>query len=263
PCSFGGVYFMRASQYLVAFAIFLFAANLQAQELASGARLNNLKVLSDKIDDVTTVENILKSFVKPGMSDADKAKAIWTAAVKYRHQTAPPNEELTGDWEAHDPVKIFNVYGYCMCCCCSSLIESLNRVDGRPARGRILNNHSVPEVFYDGGWHMYDCSLITYFPKPGKGEIASVDEISEAVKGWYAKNAGYKGNNAKLDELMRSDGWTGWKSKGPELLANCPYYKLGWFPAHTHGWNATMAEYDRKCEVYEYGYQLGHRALLS
>src|SRR4029077_7176537 len=24
-----------------------------------------------------------------------------------------------------------------------------------------------------------------------------------------------------------------------------------------------MGEYDRKCEVYEYGYQLGHRALLS
>ena len=34
-----------------------------------GARVNGLKVLSDKIDDVTTVENILKSFVKPGMTD--------------------------------------------------------------------------------------------------------------------------------------------------------------------------------------------------
>lgn len=62
---------------------------------------------------------------------------------------------------------------------------------------------------------------------------------------------------------MRGDNWTAWKAKGPELLANCPFYTLGWFPAKTHGWNATMIEYDRKCEVYEYGYQIGHQALLS
>src|SRR2546421_12044408 len=100
-----------------------------------GARVNNLKVLSDKVDDVTTVENILKSFTKPGMSDEERAKGIWTAAVRYRHQTAPPNEFLAADWEAHDPVKLFNVYGYCMCCCASSIIEALNREDGREARG--------------------------------------------------------------------------------------------------------------------------------
>src|SRR5687768_2699075 len=71
-------------------------------------RLNNLKVLSDRTDDVTTVENILKSFTKPGMSDEERAKGIWTAAVRYRHQTSPPNEHLAADWEAHDPVKLFN-----------------------------------------------------------------------------------------------------------------------------------------------------------
>lgn len=248
--------------YLAALTTVVLVSFPAAAQDGAGGRVNNIKVLSDKIDDVTTVDNILKSFLKPGMSDADRAKAIWTASVKYRHQTTPPNEQLAADWEAHDPVKLFNVYGYCMCCCCSSLIESLNRVDGRQARGRILNGHSVPEVFYDGAWHMYDCSLITYFPK-ANGAVASVDEISEAVTSWYAKNAGYRGNNAKLDEVMRSDGWTGWKSKGPELLSACPYYKLGWFPARTHGWNATMVEYDRKSEVYEYGYQIGHRALLS
>ena len=74
-------------------------------------RVNNLKVLSDKIDDLTTPENILKAFVKPSMSDAERAQAIWRGTVKYRHQTSPPNEYLAADWEAHDPVKIFNTYG--------------------------------------------------------------------------------------------------------------------------------------------------------
>lgn len=227
-----------------------------------GGRINNLKVLSDRIDDVTTADNILRSFVKPGMSDFKRSKALWTAAVKYRHQTSPPNEYLAGDWEAHDPVKLFNVYGYCMCCCCSALVEGLNRLDGREARGRILNGHSVAEVRYGDGWHMFDPSLINYFPR-SDGDAASVDEISAAITGWYAKNPGFKGNGGKLDGLMRSDGWTGWKSRGPELLAACPYYHLGFFPAKTHGWNSTMVEYDRKCEVYDYGYTVGHRALFS
>ncbi len=76
---------------------------------APGARLNGLKILSDRIDDVTTEDNILKSFVKPGMTDQERARAIWTALIKYRHQAPPPNEYLAADWEAHDPVKILNV----------------------------------------------------------------------------------------------------------------------------------------------------------
>jgi hypothetical protein len=248
----------------VVVAIFVPSTVRSAEEAPrSGGRLNNLKVLSDKVDDVTTVENILKSFVMPGMSQDERAKSLWKAAVRYRHQTAPPNEYLAADWEAHDPVKLFNVYGYCMCCCASALIESLNRLDGREARGRILNGHSVPEVRYDGGWHMFDASLITFFPKPGSGSVASVDEISKAVDTWYASHPGYRKDGSKLLELMRSDGWTRWKSQGPELLAACPFYRAGYLPARTHGWDATMIEYDRKAEIYEYGYHVGHRALFS
>ncbi len=251
--------------------IFTFSATVLALALmppaqaqtASGGRINNLKVLSDKIDDTTTPENIVKSFIKPGMTDAQRSKALWTAAVKYRHQTSPPNEFISGEWEAHDPVKIFDVYGYCMCCCCSSLIESLNRLDGRETRGRILNGHSVAEVNYGGDWHMYDCSLITLFPRPEDGSIAGVDDISKSVKEWYKQNSGYEGNSGKLFSLMKSHGWMGWKEKGPALLANTPYNTMGYYPARTHGWDATMVEYNRNSEIYEYGYQIGHRALFS
>ena len=197
------------------------------------------------------------------MSDQERAKALWTAVVKYRHQTAPPNEHLAGDWEAHDPVKIFNVYGYCMCCCCSALVEALNREDGREARGRILNGHSVPEVRYRNGWHMFDGSLITFFPRPGDGVVASVDEIAASIADWYAKHPGYQKNGDKIFQLMRKDGWMGWKSEGPPLLAHCPYYDWATCrPGRTAG-TRRWSEYDRKSEVYEYGYQVGHRALFS
>src|SRR5271157_909412 len=69
-------------------------------------------------------------------------------------------------------------------------------------------------------------------------------------------------NTARV-RLMRKDGWWGWKSEGPAFLANCPFYRAAYFPARTRGWDATMVEYDRKSEVYEYGYHVGHRALFS
>jgi hypothetical protein len=144
------------------------------------------------------------------------------------------------------------------------LVAAQNRADGREARGRILNGHSVAEVFYGGGWHMYDASLITYFPRPADGVDASVDEIRAAVADWYEAHPGYWGQATRLVELMRGDHWTGWKTRGPGLLAACPYYRLGFFPAGTHGWNDTMAEYARSpSEVYEYGYHAGHRALFG
>src|SRR3954463_13846116 len=211
------------------FLLGMSAARADSRDSSAG-RVNNLKVLSDKIDDVTTVENILRSFVRPGMSDEERSRALWTAAVKYRHQTIPPNEYLAADWEAHDPVKIFNVYGYCMCCCCSALVEALNRADGREARGRSLNGHSVAEVRYGAAWHMFDTSLIAYFPRPGDGAIASVDEISAAVAGWHSAHPGYRKDAARLLDLMRSGDWTGWKADGPELLASCPFYDKGYLP---------------------------------
>lgn len=249
--------------FLVTFMFLSIAPRLLAAEPAPGGRINNLKVLSNRVDDVTTIENIFASFTKEGMSQAERSKAIWKAAVRYRHQTQPPNEHLAADWEAHDPVKLFNVYGYCMCCCSSAVIEALNRLDGREARGRILNGHSVPEVRYDNGWHMFDASLINYFPRPGDGVVASVDEIAASVRGWHDKHPGYRGKPDKLVQLMREDGWTGWKKHGPEILNGTPFLTTGYYPARTHGWDSTMIEYDRQSETYEYGYQVGHRALFS
>jgi hypothetical protein len=110
---------------------------------------------------------------------------------------------------------------------------------------------------------MFDASLITFFPRPDDGVAASVDEIAGAVGDWYAGHPDYRKNGEKLLGLMRKDGWLGWRAEGPQLLSHCPFYRLGYFPARTHGWDATMTEYDRKSEVFEYGYQVGHRALFS
>jgi hypothetical protein len=230
--------------------------------------VSHIQVLSDNVPDVSSMEAWKKSFLREGMTDQEKALSVWRSAVMFQHQDAPPFEYLTHEQVVQDPIKVFNVYGYSFCSVTSCAIEALARYAGLRARGWAINGHSVPEVYWDGAWHMLDASLINYFPKPD-GTLASVEEIMAAIREWYDHHPGYKGNHDELIAFQRADGWTGWK-KGPALLANCPLYDAGgWWPARTHGWYSTMQEYDgtygkdRKPFLYEYGYSQGYQVNIQ
>lgn len=216
----------------------------------------NVTVLSDKVPDVSSLEAWKKSFLKDGMKDAEKALAAWRTVRMFQHQDAPPAEYLQAEDIVQDPIKVFNVYGYAMCSPASAHVSALARTAGLQARGRILNGHSVPEVFFDGAWRLLDASLMCTFPK-ADGTLAGVDEIMAGVREWYEKNPDFKGNEKKLREFMRGGGWR----RGPEILSRCPQYdENGWFEAATHGWYSTMMEYDGSANgFFEYGYSLGYR----
>lgn len=226
--------------------------------------VSHVQVGSDKVPDVSSLDAWARSFLKPGMSDRDKALAAWRTVVMFQHQDAPPHEFLQHEAVVQDPIKMFNVYGYGFCSMASAHVAALARHAGPKARGWAINAHSVPEVNYDGAWHLLDASLVNYFPKED-GTMASVEEIQAAVREWYERNPGFKGNDAKLRAFHADGGWTGWK-RGPALLARSPLLDAsGWWPAKTHGWYATMQEYDgtagagAKPFLYEYGYSQGYR----
>jgi hypothetical protein len=254
---------MRHYAFFVALAV--------AALLGSGARagenkpavVGNIKVLSDKVEDVTTLEDWKKAYIKDGMSEQEKAIAVWKTVVKYRHQSGPPSEHISEN--VHDPMKTIHVYGHGMCCCASSNIEGLWRYLGGQARGRIINAHSVPEVFYDDAWHLLDASLMNYFVKTDS-KIASVDELRHAVRGWFEQNpdkAGMRGNDNKLRAFALNEGW----KKGPELLASSQFYdKNGINAAGWHGWPSSMQEYDwsdEKAGVYDYGASMGYQLNIA
>ncbi|HPD16908.1 MAG TPA: hypothetical protein PLE19_18325 [Planctomycetota bacterium] len=221
--------------------------------------VSHVKVLSDKVEDVSSLDAWRKSFLRDTLSDRDKALAAWESVVRFQHQDAPPVEYLQMEDMVLDAIKMFNVYGYSMCGNAASHVQSLARAAGLEARGWTIQGHVVPEVLWDGKWHLLDASLINYFPKPD-GDLASVEEIAAAIKEWYDKNPGFKGNDAKLRQFHAENGWTGWK-RGPALLAACPFYTAdGWLPARTHGWYATMQEYDGSTLfAYENGYSVGYQ----
>jgi hypothetical protein len=173
-----------AARSLVSATILVLAASsVRAADKAvapaapAGGVVSHIKIVSDKIEDVSSFDAWKKSFIKDGMTDEQKAMAIWTTVVKFRHQDSPPNEFLGNEDNVHDPIKTFNVYGYGMCCCASSNIEALSRGIGLQSRGWGINNHSVPEVFFNDAWHLLDASVICYYVKDDKA-IAGVEEMS-------------------------------------------------------------------------------------
>ncbi|MBT4665214.1 MAG: hypothetical protein HOB63_01735 [Opitutae bacterium] len=218
--------------------------------------VSNIKILSGNVDDVSDVEAWKASFLKPDMTDREKAVAVWNSVVQFRHQDVPPKEFLHEDLCVHDPIKTFNVYGYGQCCCSASNVEALARAAGLNARGRELRGHTVPEVEWKQDWHMLDASLISYFID-ARGDVASVNEIAKEVRTWLATNPGMRG---KLASFMANDGW----KKGPPLLATCQFYdRNGRLPARSHGWHSTIGEYSGYPPVREQGYSMGYRVNLQ
>jgi len=218
----------------------------------------NIKLVSDKVEDVTTLDDWKRSCIKDGMANDEKGIAIWKTAVKYRHQCPPPNEFLQQEGNVHDVMKTIHVYGYGMCCCASANVEQLARFIGWDARGWAINVHSVPEVYYDNAWHLLDGSLMNFFRNPDRS-LASVAEIAKAVKEWHEANPGYRGDDNKLRKFAAKGNW---RKAGPALLATSESYtEDGPNPAGWHGWSSTMIEYDKadKHYVYEYGYSQGYK----
>ncbi len=104
-------------------ALFLLAApSLSAQDAKAGPAdpskvgvVCHVKVVSDKIPDMTNLETWKKAFIKDGMTDEQKALAVWKTVRSFQHQEAPPIEFLHNEDAVQDPLKIFNVYGYSLC----------------------------------------------------------------------------------------------------------------------------------------------------
>ena len=235
------------------------SANAQPAKEPVGI-VSYVKVVSDKVPDVSSLEAWKKSFIADNMSDQDKALAVWKSNCMFVYQDTPPIEGLH-EGCVHDAIKSFNVYGYGMCCCASARVEGMSRYLGFEARAYGINGHSIPEVKWDNSWHFLDASLLNYFTRED-GKIASVEDIGKSVQAWLKDNPNYKANDAKLREFNMADGWTSWK-KGPALLANCKFYDAsGFWPAKTHGWYSTMQEFDGTNNTpfsYEYGYSQGYQ----
>jgi hypothetical protein len=65
--------------------------------------------LSNGRNDFRSIDAIVAAAVRPGMTDREKAFALWFQEIRHRYHREGDNDELG------DPVKVFNVYGHNTC----------------------------------------------------------------------------------------------------------------------------------------------------
>ncbi|MGO9467485.1 MAG: hypothetical protein ACLQVF_25360 [Isosphaeraceae bacterium] len=106
--------------------------------------------LSNGQNDFRSLDRIVARAIEPGMSDRDKARALWWQEVQYRFHLEGDNGELL------DPVKVLNIYGHNTCGNDSICLAGLWRKAGLKVAPARLVGHCVTQVFYDGNWHLMD-----------------------------------------------------------------------------------------------------------
>lgn len=124
--------------------------------------------------DYRSADGILASILSPGMTDEQKAIAIFEFIVDWRYHWYPPGENS----DVHDPVKLVNVYGYGFCDDSARNMVALSRLAGLDGRVWFLNGHVVSEVSWDGAFHMFDPDHEVFYRLPA-GRIAGVAELAK------------------------------------------------------------------------------------
>ena len=140
----------------------------------AAAQVCNLKVVTDASPDYTDMGSMIHSITSNWEKPEDKCWALWYWSHIARRQTAPMilhGRELT------DPIRQFNDYGYAMCSTVSGINCATWGAMGLDVRFWDISLHTVPEVFYDGRWHMYDSSLSAIYTLCDGTTIAGVEDI--------------------------------------------------------------------------------------
>lgn len=246
----------------VAFAYPLLAA-ADTPPVSPPAVVAHVKLLTDKVDDLSSLGAWRQAVIQPGMKDQDKVLAAFDACLKYHHHDLTPNEYLgLPNASCTDAIKLFNVYGYCTGSGAHTAYLQLLRQMGIEARAWSVYKWGVVEAHYDGGWHYLDPGMLCYFLKPD-GSIASVDDIVQGLKTWYAANPGFLNEDKKIRDYMKDPGI----AKGPEILRNCPTFdKNGAYPLNFFGWYTTMLVFNGMNKtpfLYEEPHTQGHEMNLT
>lgn len=113
-----------------------------------------------------TADDLVASVVRPGMTDEEKALAIWWKASSLRFHGDEHDD-------SQEPTYVFNAYGFNTCGGAATVLVKLWTLAGLAARLNLQPGHVVPEVFYGGAWHMLDGDLGAYYLLRDQQTVAS------------------------------------------------------------------------------------------
>ncbi len=128
-------------------------------------------VTTDQTVDCSSYESILKDVIKPGMTEEQKAIALYNFYRQrvYHYVNMP---------ESRDPIKCINVIGNTLCGSQGTCMKGLLTEAGIKARVVSGPGHTFYEAYYDGKWHGYDTFMNFYvFTRGPNRNVASYEEL--------------------------------------------------------------------------------------
>jgi hypothetical protein len=128
--------------------------------------------LSNGRNNFRNLDEIVASAVAPGMSDRERALALWFRQISQRYHRSGEGNDVG------DPVKVYNVYGHNPCGSDAIMMGGLLHKVGLKAAPVRLVGHSIAQAFYDGGWHVLDGDLQNIFLLRDNETVASDRELA-------------------------------------------------------------------------------------
>ncbi len=113
--------------------------------------------LSNGRNDFRNLQEMVAGALRPGMTDREKAIALWWLQTTHRFHAT------TNDAEVNDPVKAINVYGYTTCGDDSICLAGLWRTAGFKVRPARVVGHCITQVSFDGRWNLLDGDMGPFY----------------------------------------------------------------------------------------------------
>ena len=122
-------------------------------------------------NDLRSISAIVARAIEPGMTDKEKAMALWWQQIQHRFHYEGDNQELLS------PVKSLNVYGHNTCGNDSICLAGLWKTAGLKVAPARLVGHCVTQVFYDGAWHLFDGDMHSLYLLRDNETIAGEQDL--------------------------------------------------------------------------------------
>ena len=127
--------------------------------------------LSNGRNSFRTLGEIVSAAIEPGMTDREKAFALWFQETRHRYHGAGDNNELG------DPVKVFNVYGHNTCGNDSICLAGLWKQAGLKVTPARVVGHCVTQAYFDGRWNLFDGDMHSMYLLRDNRTIASEQDL--------------------------------------------------------------------------------------
>lgn len=111
-----------------------------------------LRLRRDGAHDFFGVAELIKTIVRPGMTDTEKALAVYRFCMRHTYS-------FSMGWGEYDMNRFINAYGYSFCWGQADFQHLLMEAAGLRVRAPRLKGHSSCEVLLDGAWRVFDAYI--------------------------------------------------------------------------------------------------------